>query len=159
MCPMGHTLHSFRKRGNNILYRNKDACRQCTNRCTTSKGAKAAQFGHSTTHLAVKMYTEQEKVKNVPPKEHVYHNAFSRETGKAEKVILRIKEDKEKIHTRMCTVEHPFGTIKWYDGAHYVLCKGKEKVGAEIGLSYLAYNLKRAINMMGARELVKAIKG
>jgi len=38
------------------------------------------------------------------------------------------------------------------------LCKGKEKIGAEIGLSYLAYNLKRAINMIGARELVKAIR-
>ena len=50
--------------------------------------------------------------------------------------------------------EHPFGTVKWYDGAHYFLCRGKEKVSAEIALSFLAYNLRRAINLLGAGALV-----
>lgn len=59
------------------------------------------------------------------------------------KVIIRIREDKEKLKTRMCTVEHPFGTEKWYHGAHYFLCRGKEKVSAEMGLSFLAYNLSK----------------
>jgi hypothetical protein len=35
--------------------------------------------------------------------------------------------------------------VKWYGGAHYVLCRGIRKVTGEIGLSFLAYNLKRAI--------------
>ena len=49
----------------------------------------------------------------------------------------------------MCLSEHPFGTVKWYQGANYLLCKGKEKATAELGLGFLAYNLKRAINMVG----------
>ena len=51
-------------------------------------------------------------------------------------------------------VEHPFGTIKWYDGAHYFLCREKEKVTAEIALSFLTYNLRRAINLLGVGALV-----
>ena len=37
---------------------------------------------------------------------------------------------------RMCLSEHPFVTVKWYAGAHYLLCRGKENVTAEIGLSF-----------------------
>jgi transposase len=38
-----------------------------------------------------------------------------------------------------------------------VLCRGKRKVSAEIGLSFLAYNMKRAINMVGTEKLIKAM--
>jgi transposase len=57
----------------------------------------------------------------------------------------------------MCLSEHPFGTVKWHNFAHYVLCRGKEKVTAELGLSFLAYNLTRAINMVGIQEIIEAI--
>ena len=36
-----------------------------------------------------------------------------------------------KLKERFRVSEHPFGTVKFYDGAHYFLCKGKEKVAAE----------------------------
>ena len=36
---------------------------------------------------------------------------------------------------RMFLSEHPFGTVKWYHGAHYLLCRGKEKVAADWGWS------------------------
>jgi transposase len=62
-----------------------------------------------------------------------------------------------KIKERMCLSEHPFGTVKWYHGAHYLLCKGKEKVTAELGLSFLAYNMRRAINMVGVKKLIAAM--
>ena len=62
------------------------------------------------------------------------------------------------MQKRKEVVEHPFGTIKWYDGAHYFLCKGKEKVSAEIALSYLTYNLRRAINILGVGVLVARIR-
>ena len=45
--------------------------------------------------------------------------------------------------------EHPFGTIKHYDGAGHFLCKGEEKVTAEFALSALSYNIRRAINICG----------
>jgi len=57
----------------------------------------------------------------------------------------------------MCLSEHPFGTVKWYHGAHYLLCRGKEKAAAELGLSFLAYNLTRAINMIGVQALIAAM--
>lgn len=63
------------------------------------------------------------------------------------------------MQKRKEVVEHPFGTIKWYDGAYYFLCKGKEKVSAEIALSYLTYDLRRAINIMGVGVLVARIRG
>jgi transposase len=59
----------------------------------------------------------------------------------------------------MCLSEHPFGTVKWYDGAHYVLRHGKEKASAELGLSFLAYNLRRVLNILGTIALLKEIEG
>ncbi|WP_024833531.1 hypothetical protein [Ruminiclostridium josui] len=53
--------------------------------------------------------------------------------------------------------EISFGTVKWYHGAHYLLCKGKEKASAELGLSFLAYNIRRAINMVGVKKLIAAM--
>ena len=73
------------------------------------------------------------------------------------KVVLRIQDDKEKLKQRMCLSEHPFGTVKWYRGAHNLLCKGKEKAAAELGLSFLAYNMTRAIHLVGAKTLIEAM--
>ena len=73
------------------------------------------------------------------------------------KVILRIKKNIHKVKEWVCLSEHPFGTVKWYHGAHYLLCKGREKAAAELGLSFLAYNLRRAINMMGVRKLIEVM--
>lgn len=86
------------------------------------------------------------------------HTLDRKDYAPSKKVVLRITEDIHKLKERMCLSEHPFGTVKWYQGAHYLLCKGKEKVTAEIGLSFLAYNLKRAINMVGAKKLIEAIQ-
>ena len=74
------------------------------------------------------------------------------------KVVVHIKDDIPTQKLRLHLSEHPFGTVKWYHGAHYLLCKGIEKATAELGLSFLAYNLKRAINMVGTKKLLAAIK-
>ena len=58
---------------------------------------------------------------------------------------------------RMCLSERPFGTVKWYNGAHYLLCKGKTKAAAELGLSFLAYNLTRTIHLVGVKALIAAM--
>ena len=57
----------------------------------------------------------------------------------------------------MCLSEHPFGTVKWYYGAHYLLCKGKEKAAAELRMNFLAYNMTRAIKMIGTKALIAAM--
>jgi len=38
------------------------------------------------------------------------------------------------------------------------LCKGKEKATAELGPSFLAYNIKRAITLAGTIKLIEAMK-
>ncbi len=93
--------------------------------------------------------------KNIPP--NPFNHSLGRKDKVQKKVVLRIREDKHKMKERMCLSEHPFGTVKWYHGAHYLLCKGKEKAKAELGLSFLAYNLKRAINMVGTDKLIAAM--
>ncbi len=55
-------------------------------------------------------------------------------------------------------VEHPFGTIKHTWSAGYFLTRRIESVTAEVALSYLAYNLKRTINILGVEEMVERLK-
>ena len=57
----------------------------------------------------------------------------------------------------MCLSEHPFGTVKWYRGAHYLLCKGKVKASVELGLSFPACNMTRAVTMVGIKALIEAM--
>ena len=92
---------------------------------------------------------------NIQP--NPFNHTLDRRDYTPKKVVLRIKEDHSKLKERMCLSEHPFGTVKWYHGAHYLLCKGKEKTTAELGLSLLAYNLKRVINMLGVQGLMAAL--
>jgi len=51
---------------------------------------------------------------------------------------------------RQAIVEHPYGTIKrqWgYD--HTLMKKGIERVSSDIGLIFIAYNMRRLINILG----------
>ena len=61
------------------------------------------------------------------------------------------------MRTRRETVEHPFGTIKMRMGATHFLTKTLPKVATEMALSVLAYNLTRAMNIIGVKPLIAAI--
>lgn len=161
-CPMGNILSKAKMRGKSTIYQNKGACRQCSNKCTSSKNHKTVSFGPDTKFVTVKMYGDSKYDLNPIP-DNIKLNSFNHtldrtDYSRQKKVVLRIKEDKAKIKERKCLVEHPFGTVKWHHGAHYVLCKGKEKVTAELGLSFLVYNMKRAINMIGTEKLIEAMR-
>jgi len=156
---MGATLNKTKTKGVNTVYASKDACRQCKHRCTSSTSHKTVSFGPNATHVAVRMYGSLHYTVNELPKGFVFHNAFYRKDWDKKKVVIRIREDRAKQRERMCTVEHPFGTIKWYHGAHYLLCRGKEKAIGEIGLSFLAYNLRRAITLVGVPKLIATARG
>jgi hypothetical protein len=51
-------------------------------------------------------------------------------------------------------VEHPFGTIKRTFNQGYLLIKRLPKVGTEISLTMLAYDMKRVINIVGMKKLM-----
>ena len=59
---------------------------------------------------------------------------------------------------RRQTVEHPFGTIKFWMGQTHFLMKTLPKVKTEMALHVLAYNMTRVINMLGMKQLLVAIK-
>lgn len=63
----------------------------------------------------------------------------------------------EKLKKRMCTSEHPFGTVKRHLTGYYFLLKGKLKAEAETALLYMAYNMRRAINMVGVSQMMAAL--
>ncbi len=69
----------------------------------------------------------------------------------------RVKAHPEKMKLRKCLSEHPFGTIKRSMAAGYFLMKGLDKVRTEMSLSVLAYNLKRAINILGVKTMMEAL--
>jgi transposase len=63
----------------------------------------------------------------------------------------------ELMRTRRSTVGHPFGTIKSWMGSMHFLTRTIPKVSTEMSLQVLAYNMKRAINLVGTRKIMEAI--
>jgi transposase len=74
-----------------------------------------------------------------------------------ERMEERLKANPEIMQERKQLVEHPVGTIKHANDQGYVLMKGLKNVRAECSLSCLAYNLKRAINILGVPQLLGAL--
>jgi len=72
--------------------------------------------------------------------------------------IERVKLNKELYRKRQQTIEHPFGTIKRQWGFDYTLVKTLEKVTGEFAIIFTAYNLRRAISILGVPELIKQLK-
>jgi transposase len=75
-----------------------------------------------------------------------------------EAVQRRLDESPEKMRQRRETVEHPFGTIKARMGATHFLTKTLPRVATEMALHVLAYNLTRAMNIMGIAPLIAAVR-
>jgi transposase len=70
----------------------------------------------------------------------------------------RLDRDPEKMRVRRQTVEHPFGTIKFWMGATHFLMKTLARVRTEMSLHVLAYNLKRVMQLLGIGGLIAAIR-
>jgi len=162
-CPMGYILTRVRTyEDGSARYQSRLACRQCPNRCTSGKNYKVVKFGPDTRYVPALMYgtdAAAQKTLQLYPSSEIPYNAFKLLERRAKKkVILHIRDDIPTQRLRLCLSEHPFGTVKWYHGAHYLLCKGIEKATGELGLSFLAYNLKRAINMVGTKKLIAAMR-
>ena len=69
----------------------------------------------------------------------------------------RLDRTPEASRLRRQTVEHAFATLKAWMGATHFLTKTLPRVRTEMSLHVLAYNLKRAINILGTRALLQAI--
>jgi transposase len=74
-----------------------------------------------------------------------------------ERMAERVAQNPQLMRRRKAIIEHCFGTIKRSLGYDYFLCRGKRQVATEVNLTVLAYNLKRACNLVGVQNLIAAV--
>jgi len=62
---------------------------------------------------------------------------------------INIQQKEHLYKRRQAIVEHPYGTIKRQWGFSYILTKkGKARAGSDVGLMFIAYNLRRIGNIL-----------
>jgi transposase len=75
-----------------------------------------------------------------------------------EEMQRRLDQTPDAARLRRQTVEHPFGTLKFWMGSVHFLTKTLPRVRTEMSLHVLAYNLKRAMNILGTKALIEAMR-
>lgn len=138
LCPMGQVLYpgyynkGKEKRG---VFYNRQACRECECKCVKNPDGRCQYY--------------------VSMKEEDFSKEYNDEGFMVKQ--QRIKADKAIVQQRKSIVEHPFGTVKRAMDAGYCLTKGIKNVTGEFSLAFLAYNIKRAINILGCRKLIESM--
>jgi len=137
VCPMGKVLYpgSYKKSKGAAVFRNSEACKTCTCRCTKDSHSFNYQFVMAESDFK---------------KEYNDKDLYVRQ--------IHIKPKKEIYKQRKSLCEHPFGTVKRGMDGGYCLLKGKPKVLGEFSLIFLAYNLKRVINILGSKKLIEIMR-
>lgn len=70
----------------------------------------------------------------------------------------RLASQPEMIKHRKAIIEHIFGTIKKIWGYSALLLRGLSNIAGEVALMNLSYNIRRALNIMGTRNLILALQ-
>jgi len=134
ICPHCEILYPPKKlvkskedRESGIKYKNYEACKNCPYKSKCTKSEKGRELTRSVDQDFLDIVDE------------------------------RTVKNKEKYRQRQMIVEHPFGTIKRNFGYYYFLTRGLEGVKTEMGLAFLAYNFRRVLNILGAKEMTKRL--
>ena len=131
ICPEGHKLYRPKHKGKipeRIQFKDYEACKTCPSKEKCTKSKKGRIISRD---------KDQEVL---------------------DTVNVRTLANMDKYLKRQTIVEYPFGTIKRTMDAGYFLTRGLESVKAEAALTFLAYNMKRAINIIGVKKMVKKLK-
>lgn len=140
-CPQGKTMrtngtwhwHSDKRKGKQGAYRfqryNTPKCKTCTGR-----------------HLCTQSKSNGRDIDRSEYAEITEANA------------KRVNENPGYYRQRQQITEHQFGTLKRQRGFTFTLVRGKEKVLGEVGLMFIGYNLSRCISVIGAENLIKALR-
>ena len=75
-----------------------------------------------------------------------------------EAMQARLDRMQGAMRVRRRTVEHVFGTIKDWMGRSHLKTRTLNNVATEVSLHVLAYNIKRAIALVGVPGLIEAIR-
>lgn len=166
ICPMGKTLFyagpgqpNGKKDDTIRRYHRLSACSKCTNKCTLGK-KRVISFKSGETHKHENFYDKARENKIVRKTNHRFKSVVlsEEESSWNEWVIVRFYPNQQHLRKRNTIVEHPYGTVKRWHGASYLLTRGKVKVAAETGLSFLAYDFRRVINLIGVKGIMEVIK-
>ena len=74
-----------------------------------------------------------------------------------ERAEKRLRRNREVMNARRSLVEHPFGTLKSWTNSNHFLTRRLSGVSTETSLQILAYNMKRAINLVGTKKIMAVI--
>jgi len=124
--------------------------------------------------IAIYRFTSEERGKTVhkywssrctqcPMKPRCTKSKYRRIARWEHEDILDVVQDRldgapEAMRLRRQTVEHVFGTLKAWMGSSHFLTRTLPRVRTEMSLQVLAYNLKRAIKILGAGQLIAAMR-
>ena len=137
-CPQEQILRTtgswYKKRSNRntiIIFKQykTPACRSCPVRSQCTKSKNGRLIERN-------KYTEYYEINrnNVEHKQHLYRR-------------------------RQTIVEHPFGTVKRQWGFSYILTKkGIKRASADVGFMFIAYNIRRILNILSRDELKKYLE-
>lgn len=131
ICPEGEILYPQKHRKKNldrVKYKNFSACHKCPKKDLCTKSKK----GRVITRGKYQDFLDT--------------------------VDARTAQNMDKYLERQMIVEHPFGTVKRTMGVSYFLTRGLESVNGEAHLIFLAYNMKRVINILGVKEILKKLE-
>lgn len=133
LCPMGKALHPkfYKDASGHGVFHNSNACKHCTCKCT--REARGRRF-------------------EVPMDKDDFSLAYDDKDLYVKQI--RIAPDKAIIDQRKCIVEHPFGIVKRSMDCSYCLTRGLRGVTGEFALTFLAFNFKRVINILGVELLL-----
>jgi transposase len=128
-CPTGNVMPQVRTRARDgfKVYANRAACKECPVKDQCTKSQTLREIERS------------------PYQENV------------DRADRNAKENPDLYQRRMELSEHPFGVVKRIWGFGQFLCRGNEMVTGEIALAFMAFNLRRAVNILGVKKLVEAI--
>lgn len=166
ICPMGQALfyagpnHTKGKIDfSTRRYHRLSACLKCQNKCTLGK-KRVVQFRDNETKKEESFYEKANQNKIIRRKSSRFRKITlsEEESSWDEWVILRFFPNQHHLRKRNTVVEHPYGTVKRWHGASYLLTKGRQKVAAETGLSFLAYDFRRVINLLGVQKTIEMVR-
>jgi transposase len=129
-CPAGETLtyrFSTVEQGRGMRYYSTSACRTCLLKPRCTRNKDARRITR----------WEQEAV--------------------LEAMEQRLHATPTLGTRRKAIVEHPYGTMKRGMDQGYFLLRGLRKVRAEFGLTVMAYNMKRVMNIVGVPKMIAAL--
>jgi hypothetical protein len=128
ICPEGHTMHSSKRWYESPNYRFKHYKTKACSTCQVRDECTISKNG-KVIHRSEYQHAVEQNKRNIENNPQLYRQ-------------------------RQSIVEHPFGTIKrqWgYD--HIMTKKTKKHASADVGLIFIAYNLKRLFNILGTELL------